>query len=446
MKVAVIGAGHVGLITGACLADVGHCVCCVDVDVDKVRQLQSGQLPFFEPGLEALYERNRQAGRLQFTSVLEEGIQDAEVIFLALPTPTREDDSADLSIILSVADQLGRMINRYVVIIDKSTVPVGTAERVHDEIAKSCNHPFDVVSNPEFLREGRAIEDFTQPTRIVVGASSKRAKAVVEKLYGPYLSDEKPMVIMDERSAEMTKYASNSFLATKITFMNEVANLCEKVGADVDQVRLGMSLDPRIGSRFLFPGIGYGGSCFPKDVRALMHTARDHQYDFRILETVAEINEIQRTRLLPRLRAYFQNRLGEKTFAVWGLAFKPDTDDIREAPSLYNIPALRAEGVRIKAYDPAAMEKSKKALGAEGISYCDDMYEALEGVDALLIYTDWEQFRSPDFERMKKLMRNQAIFDGRNLYETDAMEAQGFYYVSIGRRTINRKQIRPNWM
>ena len=445
MNIAVVGAGYVGLVTGNCLAELGHQVICVDNHEEKVQGLKKGKLPVYEPGLEAIFLKNLHEDRIRFTTELTEGIPHVEVMFLALPTPGTPEGAADLSSIFKVADTLGKLLDHYMVVALKSTVPVGTAEHVYDEIAKSGNQPFDVVSNPEFLREGMAVEDFMHPARVVIGSQSERAITLMRDIYTPLTDKAHPLVVMDDRSAEMTKYTANAFLATKITFMNEVANLCEKLGADIDQVHEGLAPDPRIGGRFLAPGIGYGGSCFPKDLKALLHTAQENAYHFRLLSTVMEINEEQRMRFLPRLKSYFEKKLHKKTIGIWGLAFKPNTDDIREAPALDNIPALRAEGALIKAYDPEAMPNSKKALGREGITYCDNMYEAIDGVDALLIFTEWEVFKTPDFDRMRKLMRNKAIFDGRNLFDPQNLQAYGFYYASVGRRTINRKQFNPNW-
>lgn len=435
MKIAVIGTGYVGLVTGTCFAETGNQVTCVDIDTAKVARLQNGEIPIYEPGLDVLFDRNIAEDRLKFTTNLTEGIQDAKVIFLALPTPPGEDGSADLKYILGVANDLGPLLKNYAVIIDKSTVPVGTAEKVRAAIAKNATVDFDVVSNPEFLREGVAVEDFMKPDRVVVGTTSDKAKKVMEKLYAPLVRQGNPVIFMDERSAEMTKYAANSFLALKITFMNEIANLCEKVGANVDDIRRGIGTDSRIGKRFLFAGIGYGGSCFPKDVQALAKTSADYGYDFRMLTSVMAVNDDQKKRLLPVVKEYFEGDLKGKTIAVWGLAFKPYTDDIREAPALENIRALLAEGAKITVYDPEAMPNVKKLIPE--ITYCHTAYAALDDADALMIFTEWPQFRTPDFEKMAKLLKDKVIFDGRNLYELETMREQGFTYYSIGRESVN---------
>jgi UDPglucose 6-dehydrogenase len=435
MKIAVIGTGYVGLVTGTCFAETGNQVTCVDIDVNKVLQLQRGEIPIYEPGLDVLFDRNVVEDRLKFTTNLAEGIQDAKVIFLALPTPPGEDGSADLKYILGVANDLGPILKNYAVIIDKSTVPVGTAEKVRLAISANATVDFDVVSNPEFLREGVAVEDFMKPDRVVVGTTSDRAKKVMEKLYAPLVRQGNPVIFMDERSAEMTKYAANSFLALKITFMNEVANLCEKVGANIDDIRRGIGTDSRIGKRFLFAGIGYGGSCFPKDVQALAKTSSDYGYDFRTLTSVMAVNDDQKRKLLPVIKEYFEGDLTGKTIAVWGIAFKPYTDDIREAPAIENINALLAAGAKVTVYDPEAMENLKRIL--PDITYCHTAYAALDDADALMIFTEWPQFRTPDFEKMGKLLKEKVIFDGRNLYELSTMREQGFAYYSIGRNVVN---------
>ena len=436
-NIAVVGTGYVGLVTGTCFAETGNMVTCIDIDQTKVEKMQQGQIPIYEPELDVLFERNIKAGRLQFTTDLAKGIADAEIIFLALPTPPGEDGSADLSYILGVAEQLGKMLTNYKVIVDKSTVPVGTAERVHAAIAANAKVDFAVVSNPEFLREGYAVADFMKPDRVVIGCSDERAAKIMESLYKPFVRQGNPIYFMDEKSAELTKYAANSFLATKITFMNEIANFCEVVGADVDKVRIGIGADNRIGKRFLFPGIGYGGSCFPKDVQALAKSGADHNYDFKILKAVMEVNEDQKTILFPRIKNYFRGNLLRKKIAVWGLAFKPDTDDIREAPALYMIRALLEAGAEVTAYDPEAMD-NVKALFGDQISYAPDEYTALLQADALLICTEWSIFRNPNFIAMEDLMADAVIFDGRNLYDLDELTEKGFYYSSIGRKTILR--------
>ena len=436
MKIAVIGTGYVGLVTGVCFSETGNTVTCVDIDAAKIEKLNSGTITIYEPGLELLFERNLSQGRLFFTTHLAEGIKGASVIFLALPTPPGEDGSADLKYVLGVAKELGPMLINYAVIVDKSTVPVGTADRVREAIAKGAKVEFDVVSNPEFLREGVAVDDFMKPDRVVIGTRSDRAKKIMETLYAPFVRQGNPIIFMDERSAELTKYAANSFLATKITFMNEIANLCEILGADVDEVRKGIGTDSRIGKRFLFPGIGYGGSCFPKDVQALSKSAEDVNYDFRILNAVMQVNDAQKTKLIPKIKEQLGNNLKGKTIAFWGLAFKPQTDDIREAPALYNIEALVNEGVTIRAYDPEAMDNVQQQLG-DKITYCKDQYEALENADALLIATEWALFRTPDFDKMSSLLKQKLIFDGRNLYDLESMKQLGFTYISIGRKEVN---------
>jgi len=442
MNIAVVGTGYVGLVTGTCLAETGNHVICVDINTEKVKQMQAGVVPIYEPHLDQLFERNIKQGRLTFTTDLNAAIENAKVIFLALPTPPGEDGSADLSYILGVANDLGKIIKDYKVIVDKSTVPVGTADKVREAMKKNTQVPFDVVSNPEFLREGFAVDDFLKPDRVVIGSSSDKAKKIMEELYKPYVRQGNPIIFMDERSAELTKYAANAFLATKITFMNEIANLCEKLGADVDAVRIGIGSDDRIGKRFLFPGIGYGGSCFPKDVQALAKSAKEVHYDFRILDSVMNVNEKQKTIILPKIKKYFDGNLRGKKIAIWGLAFKPDTDDIREAPALYIIDELLKEGASVVAYDPEAMANVKKLLG-DKISYANDEYEALNGADALLIATEWSLFRTPDFEKLTKLLKSKAIFDGRNLYGVNQMKELGFYYSSIGRETVNVSSTQP---
>ncbi len=436
MKIAVVGTGYVGLVTGTCFAETGNTVSCVDIDAEKVANLSAGKMTIYEPGLDLLFERNIKQGRLTFTTNLKEGIKDAQIIFLALPTPSDEDGSADLKYVLGVADQLGPLLEKYTVIVDKSTVPVGTAEKVTDKIKAKSKVEFDVVSNPEFLREGVAVEDFMKPDRVVIGTSSDKARKIMETLFSPFVRQGNPILFMDERSAELTKYAANSFLATKITFMNEIANLCEKVGADVDAVRKGVGTDSRIGKRFLFPGIGYGGSCFPKDVQALAKTSMDSDYDFKILKSVMEINSTQKTKLLPIIKRHFNGKLSGKVITFWGLSFKPHTDDIREAPALYNIEGLLKEGAVVRSHDPEAMENVKKIIG-DRISYHNDPYEAANGADAIFIATEWPEFRALDFARLGSLMKAKVIFDGRNLYELRDMKELGFTYISIGRKSVN---------
>ncbi len=432
MKIAVIGTGYVGLVTGTCLAETGNFVTCVDIDAKKVEMMQNGKMPIYEPGLDLLFHRNIKQGRLVFTTDIEEGIKDAKVVFLALPTPPGEDGSADLSYILGVADNLGKILKDYKVIVDKSTVPVGTAEKVHAAIAKNATVDFDVVSNPEFLREGVAVEDFMKPDRIVIGSTSERAQKLMGELFGPYVRQGNPIIYMDERSAELTKYAANAFLAVKISFMNEIANLCEKVGANVDNIRKGIGSDDRIGKRFLFAGIGYGGSCFPKDVQALAKTSAEYHYDFQILDAVMDVNTRQRTVMIDKIKAYYKGNISGKSFAIWGLAFKPETDDIREAPALYMIDELLKAGAKVTAYDPEAMENVKRILG-DTISYSNDPYSALANQDALIIATEWSVFRTPDFDKMDQNLKAKVVFDGRNLYETSTMEELGYHYDSIGR-------------
>lgn len=435
MKIAVVGTGYVGLVTGTCFAETGNTVTCIDIDKAKVEKLSNGQITIYEPGLEKLFLRNQREERLKFTTSLDEGIADAKIIFLALPTPPGEDGSADLKYILGVANDLGKILKDYKVIVDKSTVPVGTAEKVRDAIAKNCTCEFDVVSNPEFLREGVAVEDFMKPDRVVIGTESDRARKLMADLYAPFVRQGNPVIFMDERSAELTKYAANSFLATKISFMNEIARLCELMGADVDMVRRGIGGDERIGKRFLFPGIGYGGSCFPKDVQALVRSASDVEYDFRILDAVMDVNEKQKVYLIPRIKKYFNNNVTGKKIALWGLAFKPNTDDIREAPALYIIEELLKAGATVSAFDPEAMKNVRDVIGDQ-ISFTENQYDALNNCDALIIATEWSEFRTPDFEKMTQRMKSKVIFDGRNVFDLSQMKDLGFYYESIGRKTI----------
>jgi UDPglucose 6-dehydrogenase len=447
MKIAVVGTGYVGLVTGTCLAESGADVTCVDIDKSKVEKMKSGIVPIYEPHLDVLFERNIKQNRLRFTTDLASAIKDSTVIFLALPTPPGEDGSADLSYILGVSKDLGELITEYKVIVDKSTVPVGTADKVINAINtaldirfkdNSSERPqFDVVSNPEFLREGFAVDDFMKPDRVVVGSSSERANEIMDQIYSPFVRQGNPVIFMDEKSAELTKYAANSFLATKISFMNEIANLCEQVGANVDDVRRGIGTDTRIGNRFLFPGIGYGGSCFPKDVQALAKSSTEANYDFKILNAVMDVNLIQKTVLIPKIKNHYNNDLKGKKFAVWGLAFKPDTDDIREAPSLYNIKELLNSGAEVSAYDPEAMDNVKTILG-DSIEYCNNEYDTLKDADALLIFTEWQIFRNPDFDKIASLLNKKVIFDGRNLYDLSTMDKLGFYYNSIGREKISK--------
>jgi UDPglucose 6-dehydrogenase len=436
MKIAVIGTGYVGLVTGTCFAETGNDVICVDIDRHKIEQLQKGIIPIFEPGLDLIFNRSVEKNRLHFTTDLEAAVSTATIIFLALPTPPGEDGSADLKYILGVADELGKIITDYKIIIDKSTVPVGTADKVREMVARHAKVDFDIVSNPEFLREGVAVDDFLKPDRVVIGTSSERAKKVLNQLYEPFVRQGNPIIFMDERSAEMTKYAANSFLATKISFMNEIANLCERTGADVDMVRKGIGTDTRIGNRFLFPGVGYGGSCFPKDVQALYKTALENDYTFDILKSVMQVNQRQRELFLQKILHKFEQQITDKTIAIWGLSFKPNTDDIREAPAIYIIEELLKRGAKVKAYDPEGMANTKKIFG-DSIQFCDDQYEAIDHADALVIMTEWSEFRTPDFEIISTKLKSKIVFDGRNIYHHESMKEMGFYYESIGRQIVN---------
>ncbi len=435
MNITIVGTGYVGLVTGTTLAELGNSVYCVDIDADKVEKMKQGIVPIYEPGLEEMFHRNIQANRLFFTTNLKEALDKSEVIYLALPTPPGEDGSADLSYVLKVANDIGEMMTGYKVVVNKSTVPVGTADKVSATISNKTQIPFDVVSNPEFLREGFAVEDSMNPSRVVVGASSQKAMDIMAKIYQPFTNTGIPIIFMDEKSSELTKYAANSFLAVKITFMNEIANYCEKVGADVDKVRLGMGSDDRIGHRFLFPGIGYGGSCFPKDVKALIKSGKLEDFDFQILEATENVNTAQKVILTHEIEKYFSGNLSGKKIALWGLAFKANTDDIREASSLDNIKMLLEKGAKVTAYDAIAEENVRKILG-DKIEYAQDMYSALEDADCLLIATEWPEFKNPNFGLMADKMKNKAIFDGRNMYPLEIPEQNGFFYKSIGRRTI----------
>jgi UDPglucose 6-dehydrogenase len=443
MKIAVVGTGYVGLVTGTCFAETGNIVTCVDIDKTKVDKLSSGEITIYEPGLEKLFLRNQKEGRLKFTQSLSDAIEDAQIIFLALPTPPGADGSADLKYILGVADDIGKLLKPldYKVIIDKSTVPVGTAEKVKQAIINSgggnISGSFDVVSNPEFLREGVAVDDFMKPNRVVIGTTSERAIKIMNDLYAPFVRQGNPIIFMDENSAELTKYAANAFLAVKISFMNEIAQMCERLGADVDMVRKGIGSDERIGKRFLFPGIGYGGSCFPKDVQALAMSADGVNYDFKILDAVMDVNEKQKLHLIPKIKAYFNNDIAGKHFALWGLAFKPNTDDVREAPAFSMIDALLAEGATISAYDPEGIGNTKLVF-ADKINYATNQYEALINADALIIATEWNEFRTPNFEVINESLKNKVIFDGRNLFEPLQMEKQGYHYESIGRKVVTQ--------
>jgi UDPglucose 6-dehydrogenase len=437
MNIAIVGTGYVGLVSGTCFAETGNNVICIDIDPKKIDTLKNGETPIYEPGLEALLKRNIKEGRLHFTTQLAEGIKEAQFIFLALPTPPGEDGAADLKYVLGVAEHLSELITEYKVIINKSTVPVGTAEKVAAILAKKLDPSlFDVVSNPEFLREGVAVDDFLKPDRVVVGTSSARARKLMEELYQPFVRQGNPIFFMDERSSEMTKYAANSYLAMRISFMNEMANLCEAAGANIDHVRIGMGSDSRIGKRFLFPGVGYGGSCFPKDVQALALTAKQLNYNFKLVETVMQVNDLQKSILGSKIKNYFNQDLNGKTIAIWGLAFKPETDDIREAPALSLIEELLAAGAKVKAFDPEAMTNVKQTIGEDSIYFAQNAYDAIEQADALAIVTEWSEFRNPNFEKIKSLLKSKAIFDGRNVFSLEKMKEEGFYYESIGRTTV----------
>ncbi len=440
MKITVVGTGYVGLVTGTCLAETGNHVCCVDIDRRKVEKLRNGIMPIYEPGLEKLFDRNLKEERLSFTTSLEEGLEHGEIIFLALPTPPGEDGSADLKYVLGVAENIGKLITDYKVLIDKSTVPVGTAEKVHAAVAKNYDGEFDVVSNPEFLREGVAVDDFMKPDRIVIGTTSERAQKLLTELYAPYVRQGNPIIFMDERSAELTKYAANAFLATKISFMNEIAQLCERLGADVDMVRRGIGSDDRIGKRFLFPGIGYGGSCFPKDVQALVYSANEVAYEFKILNAVTDVNEKQKVHLVNKIKRYYNNDLSGKHFALWGLAFKPNTDDIREAPALEIINALVESGATVAAFDPEAIENVKGIIG-DKVTYAETQYDCLAGADALIVATEWNEFRTPDFDKILAALKDPVIFDGRNVYDVEQVMKKGFHYESIGRPLVNQPKL-----
>lgn len=442
MKIGVIGTGYVGLVTGTCFADSGNKVYCVDIDENKVARMQNGEVPIYEPGLNHVFDRAIREKRLTFTTDLDKTFQESEILFLCLPTPPGADGQADLSFVLNVADELGDLFNKYPgyrVIVNKSTVPVGTADRVHEKISDKTDHEFDVVSNPEFLREGAAVEDFMKPERVVVGTKSQRAAELMRELYEPFVRSGNPIIVMDERSSELTKYAANAMLATKITFMNEIANICERVGANVDNVRAGIGSDSRIGKRFLFAGIGYGGSCFPKDVQAIHHTAGEYGYDFKILDSVMKVNETQKISIVEKMKEFYKGKLEGLTVGVWGLSFKPETDDIREAPSLYITKALADQGVKMRAYDPEAIETFKEAADAKTLSFIEFMNDrdsVIDGVDALVICTEWNEFRRPTLDRFSKVMKSPVIFDGRNLYDLKRASEAGLTYISVGRPTV----------
>ncbi len=432
MKIAVVGTGYVGLVAGACLAESGNDVVCVDADEAKIRMLRRGQIPIYEPGLEELVRRNRQEGRLSFTTAIAGAVRESEVLFIAVGTPQGEDGSADLKHVLAVARDIARAMNGYKVIVTKSTVPVGTSDKVREVMRRETTHPFSVVSNPEFLKQGAAIDDFMKPDRVVIGADDPQARELMLELYAPFTRTGAPIMVMDCASAELTKYAANAMLATRISFMNEVANVCELVGADVDHVRKAIGADRRIGTSFLFPGVGYGGSCFPKDVKAMMRFAADKQYEFKVLEAVEAVNAWQKTRLFAKIRKHF-GRLKGKTVAVWGLAFKPKTDDMREAPSVPLIRSLLSAGAKVRVYDPEAMNVARRIFGKR-ITYSRTNYDALKGADCLAVVTEWSEFRQPDFDRMRSLMRSPVVFDGRNLFAPEQMVQSGFTYYSIGRQ------------
>jgi len=432
MEISIIGTGYVGLVQGACFADTGNSVVCMDIDEKKIANLKKGIIPIYEPGLEEMVRRNTQEKRLEFTSSLKMAVDHSEVIFLCLPTPQSDDGSADLTRVLSVAEQIASFASGYKVLVSKSTVPVGTVDRIRQIMRKKGKTEIDVVSSPEFLKEGSALDDSLRPNRIVIGSRSKRAISVMTDIYTPFMRTGNPIMVMDERSAEMTKYAANSFLATKISFMNELANLCEKTGADIDWVRKGMGSDPRIGQQFLFAGVGYGGSCFPKDVKALIKTAQEHEYEFKILRAVDEVNEKQKRLIVKKIVKHFNNQLQQKVITVWGLSFKPQTDDIRDAPALVIINNLLETGAKIRAHDPIAMPKVKPLFDGR-VEFFDNNYDALKGADALAVITEWNEFRRPDFDRMKSLMKRPVIFDGRNLYDPKLMKEKGFVYYGIGR-------------
>ncbi len=444
MNIAIVGTGYVGLVTGTCFAETGNTVYCVDIDTEKVKKLKKGIVPIYEPGLDLLIDRNIKVGRLKFTTELSEAVKNSSLVFLCLPTPQDDDGSADLQYVLKVADDLGRMFKSdpklgFKVLVNKSTVPVGTSDKVRNAVKKHApDFDFDVASNPEFLREGMAVDDFMKPERVVVGTSNEKTRKIMEQLYEPFVRSGNPIYFMDEKSAEVTKYAANSFLATKISFMNEIANLCEITGAEVDKVRIGVGSDSRIGKRFLFPGVGYGGSCFPKDVIALINTAKENKYDFKILKSVHEINKNQIIRFFGKIEKHYKKDLAGKTFGVWGLAFKPNTDDVREAPAISLIKTLLENKAKVRAYDPAAMETSRRIL-QDKVEFCNTPYSAIEGADALIIVTEWNEFRTPDYEKIKKSLKKPVIFDGRNLYDLSKMEEMGFTYYSIGRKAIISK-------
>lgn len=435
MKIAVVGTGYVGLVAGTCLAEMGNEVICVDNNEEKVKLLSEGVIPIYEPGLDELIKINIAERRLNFSTDLDSAVKSSQICFIAVGTPQGDDGSADLSAVFAVAKAIAQSMNGYKVVVNKSTVPVGTGEKVYNIIKANTSHEFDVVSNPEFLKQGAAVDDFLKPDRVIIGSNSQRATEIMQEVYSPFLRTGNPIIVMDVKSAEMSKYAANSFLAAKISFINEIANICEKVGADVEQVRIGMSTDRRIGGQFLFPGLGYGGSCFPKDVKALMRVAEENGFQAKILSSVDETNKKQRELFLDKVLRYFDNNVKGKTFAIWGLAFKPRTNDMREAPAITIIQKLVELGANVKAFDPKAIEESKRVIG-EDIEYSKSNYEALEGADALLVLTEWNEFRRPDFDKVKQLLKNPVIFDGRNQYEPKRMQERGFDYICIGKNEV----------
>ena len=433
MQITVIGTGYVGLVAGACLADMGNDVICIDNNLEKLEQLKNGIIPIYEPGLEELVKSNVMENRLSFSSDIDSAVKQSQVCFIAVGTPQGEDGSADLQYVFQVAESIAKSMNGYKVIVDKSTVPVGTAEKVTNIIKENTTHPFDVVSNPEFLKQGNAVDDFLHPDRVIIGSNSDKATLIMQEIYSPFFRTGNRVIVMDVKSAEMTKYAANSFLATKISFMNEIANLCEKVGADAEMVRVGISTDSRIGNKFLFPGLGYGGSCFPKDVKALIKTGLENGMDMSIISAADNINKKQRKLFIEKITKHFGNDLSGKTFAVWGLAFKPKTNDMREAPAITIINALLDMGARVKGFDPKAME-SAKFIFKDRITYSKNAYDTIENADALLLLTEWNEFRRPDFDKVKSLMKTSIIFDGRNQYNSVRLEEKGFEYYQIGRK------------
>ena len=433
MRVTIVGTGYVGLVAGACFAQSGNNVICMDIDENKIRKLQEGHIPIYEPGLDDLVEKNTKNQRLVFSTDMNKAVQKSDIIFIAVGTPPDEDGSADLSHVLAVAKSIGQHMTEYKIIVNKSTVPVGTAQKVKDAVQKETTLPFDVVSNPEFLKEGGAVDDFMYPDRIVIGTKNNKVAEIMKELYSPFVRTGNPIIIMDELSAELTKYAANSILATKISFMNEIANLCDAVGADVEMIRKGIGSDKRIGYSFIFPGVGYGGSCFPKDVKAIIRTAKDYNYQLRVLEAVEEVNELQKSILIPKIVKYFNGEISDKTLAIWGLSFKPKTDDMREAPSISIIKELHKRGAKINAHDPVALDEAKRLGIDQYATLFEDYYEALKGADGLILVTEWLEYREPDFEMIKNYLNNPVIFDGRNILSSKKLNELGFKYFGIGR-------------